>query len=69
MVAQEASDKARYGHRRSLRVHLDTVHSLPSSWDLVSTIKVGSFTEDKRVIEIAIYRKITLPPSQYALEH
>ena len=47
MVAQEASDKARYGHRRSLRVHLDIVHSLFSSWDPISAIKARSFTEDK----------------------
>ena len=49
VVAQEASCKARYGHRRSLRVHLDTVHSLPSSWDPIVGNKAPSFTEDKEM--------------------
>ena len=50
VVAQEASCKARYGHRRSLHVHLDTVHTLSSSWDPISTNKAPSFTEDKEMI-------------------
>ena len=47
VVAQEASCKARYGHRRSLSVYLDTVHSLSSSWDPILGNKAGSFTRDK----------------------
>ena len=52
MVAQEASCKARYGHRRSLRVHLGTLHSLSDPWDLTSPNKAGGFTRNKDVLII-----------------
>lgn len=44
VVAREASCKARHGHRRSLRVYLDTVHSLSSSWDPTVRIRVPFVT-------------------------
>ena len=70
VVAQEASCKARYGHRRSLRVHLDTLHSLSSPWDPIVPNK-GFFTQDKELAVSAsqVLLSVTVWAPQVSLHH